>query len=137
MLHADPAKQSVEENLTSEAIKGKVWLRLHADSLPRVESGNPFAAFKMLSPAAQAYYLPAFLRMIEMEAEHSRGLADKLSSYIAGASPAAAEMCSKLDDVQKRCVMGFLTDWCPRASAKKLGRLPPAWEHALLLPRRD
>ncbi len=80
------------------------------DRLPIRYQSEPFLLFGQLSPAGQAYYIPAFLFMCESEEGRVGDLARKLAEELAGDSPSSIELRSKLTSTQKKCIGTFFED---------------------------
>ncbi len=72
----------------------------------------------VLTPTAQAYFLPAFMRMCEMESDHARELPPTLISVL----KQSKELRSKLSETQRRSVLAFFEEWFPRVTDDELRR---------------
>ena len=71
---------------------------------------EPFTAFALLTPDAQAYFLPAFIRMCEREPEMFEGLGRSLLGYLTSAAKPSSELRSRLTERQKAGIAAFFNE---------------------------
>ena len=125
-LVVDPTNQSDNgaRAKLKDLLRNKQWPSLRADKLPWMLQEKPSQAYDMLTPAGAAYFLPAFLRMCEMEPERARGVPDALVSKLCGDSEDSKELRSLLSEMQKRCIVAFFDGWHKGADTLREKLLP-------------
>ena len=107
------------QTLLLKYLKGKSWRVLAKDRLPISYQKEPFTAFAMLTRDAQAYFLPAFLRMCEREPELTADLLKSLSNSWKKNLRPESDFRSKLTERQKACVAAFFREALSNNDQKK------------------
>jgi hypothetical protein len=110
------------DNLT-RSLFGKKWQSVsRADDLGFGREEDPALAFKALTPGAQAYFMPAFLRMcgLEQSRERIKNLPDVIVSELSSDSISAQELRDKLNPAQKECIVADIENWHKDVPIRKL-----------------
>jgi hypothetical protein len=114
-----------EAKALQETLNNREWVWLTLSRIPvdyRFSldlENNPIFVFNLLNVDSQAYFLPAFLRMCEMNVEKIGELPSQLLEALASDSYRSVELCSKFTEFQKKCIAAFFEDWFGVASEKK------------------
>lgn len=140
-VFASPKLASYAGPVAKMEIQGARWPRVDLGALgphkitdsngdetyEKGDKDTPAEVFLYLTPTAQAYYLPAFLRFCERRPDRSQGVLKTIAKQLTRRSDDAELLRKQLTPKQKEVIVAYYDNWCihdvSRSTLKDLHRM--------------